>query len=927
MPAVSSGRTLPTGTVTFLFTDIEGSTQLWEQRPEAMSAALAHHDALLNHAIEDHNGSVFKKGGDAFCAVFATASEALAAALAAQIALHHPQAQAASADTGLTLRVRMALHTGTAEQRDEDYFGPALNRVARLLAAGHGGQVLVSEATQGLVQGSLPSGASLKDLGEHRLKDLERAERIFQLLHPDLPADFPPLRSLDAFRHNLPIQLTSFIGRETEILNIKKRLKAKRMLTLTGIGGCGKTRLALQVAAEVVEEYPDGVWLVELAALTDPTLVPQQVATVLGVKEAPGRPLPDTLAEALKPRHMLLLLDNCEHLKEACSLLADTLLRAAPGLQILATSRAVLSVPGETTYRVPCLDIPPDPEQLPSLDTFREYEAVRLFVEHATSVEPTFAITAQNAPALARICQLLDGIPLAIELAASRVRALPVERIAQRLEHHFDLLSHGAFRALPRQKTLRATIDWSYNLLDEPERTLLRGLAVFAGGWSLEAAEAVCAGERIEDWQVLDLLTQLVDESLVIYQEQAGRERYRLLETVRKYALDKLEAAGEADQVRSRHLEYFLGLAEEAESKLRGPEQADWLKRLESEHDNLRAALKWPVHSEMRLRLASALWRFWATHGYFSEGRSWLEGALSRSEGISESVRAKALNGAGVLATRQADHATARSLLEQSLAIRRQLEDIRGVAEALNNLGIVLRDQGDYAAAQACYEESLAKCRTQDDKWMLAAVLNNMGSLALDQHEYTQARSCYEESLAFYKELGDTVNIASTSNNLAVITFGLGDYAQARRFFQQSLASFRELGNRWAEAITLTNLASAVMKLDEPCAAESLLQENKRIRYSGGEKSGMAYPLMGLANVAEIQKDYPRAVQLLAAAETVRDTFGVVLSPSQWAEYIQEWEALRAKLTEEDFKTSWERGKAMTLEEILSLASQNTNKA
>jgi predicted ATPase/class 3 adenylate cyclase len=580
--SMDATTSLPTGTVTFLFTDIEGSTQLWEQHPDAMRLALARHDASLTAAIQSNHGHVFKTVGDAFCAAFAMAPDAIDAALAAQRHLHALQPSAVPSAAGLALKVRIALHTGAAKVRGGDYFGPALNRVARLLAIAHGGQVLLSGATQELVQDDLPPGSSLRDLGRHRLRDLQRPEQVYQLFAPDLPAHFPPLRSLEAFRHNLPVQLTSFIGRKREMAEVKRLLAESRLLTLTGSGGCGKTRLALQVAADLLEEFPEGVWLVELAPLADPGLVPQAVASVLGLREEPGRSLTATLTDALRARSLLLVLDNCEHLLSACAQLVESLLHACPQLRVLASSREGLGIGGEQTYPVPSLSLP-DPQRLPALDELQEYEAVRLFAERAGLSQPRFAVTAANAPSVVQVCRRLDGIPLAIELAAARMKALPVEKIAERLDDCFRLLTGGSRTALPRQQTLRALIDWSYNLLSEPERTLLRRVSVFAGGWTLEAAEAVCAGEAecagappgplpgIKAWEVIDLLTSLVEKSLVMYEEQGGEARYRLLETVRQYARDRLLETGEAAAVRGRHRDWCLALAERAE-----PETTNW---------------------------------------------------------------------------------------------------------------------------------------------------------------------------------------------------------------------------------------------------------------------------------------------------------------------------------------------------------------
>ncbi|SRR5579884_626936 len=670
----------PTGTVTFLFTDIEGSTRLWEQHPEAMRSALARHDALLRQAIEGNNGLVFKTMGDAFCAAFHSATEGLAAALSAQRALVAEPWQ-----EGLSLRVRMALHTGNAEERDGDYFGQPLNRVARLLAIGHGGQVLLSAATQTLVLSALPPEAALKDRGLHRLKDLQEPEHVFQLLAPQLPEEFAPLNSLNLHRHNLPVQLSSFIGREKQIVEVQALLARARLLTLTGSGGTGKSRLSLQVAADLVETYRDGVWLVELAAVSDAALVVQAVASVVNVREEPGKPLLQSLVEGLRGKQLLLVLDNCEHVLEAAASLAEGVLKQCPEVKILASSREGLGLSGEQTYRVPSLGLPPDPGQRRTvgLEDVIGSESVRLFAERAALVRPDFTLTPGNAPTLARLCHRLDGIPLALELAAARVRALPVEQIEARLQDRFRLLTGGSRTALPRQQTLRALIDWSYDLLSETERTLLRRLSVFMGGWTLEAAEAICAGEGIEEWEVLDLLTSLVDKSLVVYEGPEPSTRYRLLETIRQYARDRLYEAGDGALYRDRHRDWFLSLAEQAEPQLQGPEQALWLERLETEHDNLRAALEWSLaadgSAEAGLRLVGALWRFWEMRGYLTEGRAHLADALSHAQTQERTQeRARALTGAGNLAWHQSDYEAARTLHEQSLAIYQALGNTKG---------------------------------------------------------------------------------------------------------------------------------------------------------------------------------------------------------------------------------------------------------
>ncbi len=629
---------LPTGTVTFLFTDIEGSTRLLQQLGDHYPDVLAEYRRLLRSVSQEKGGQEVDTQGDSFLIAFPRAKDALGSAVEAQrsiVSNQWPQE--------VSIRVRMGLHTGEPLRAETGYVGMDVHRAARICAAGHGGQILLSAATRILVEDDLPNGVSFRDLGEHRLKDLAHPQHLFQAVATDLPADFPPLKSLDVVSTNLPVQLTSFVGREREMTEVKRLLPTARLLTLTGTGGAGKTRLALHVAADVLEEFPNGVWLVELAALSDPALVPHTIASALRIREASGSPMLATLLDYLQYKKLLLMLDNCEHLIEACAHLAEAMLRACPDLRILATSREPLGVPGELAWRVPSLSLP-EPGWLPSPETLMKYGAVRLFIERAAVGQPTFTLTPQNSVPVATVVQRLDGIPLAIELAAARVQGLSVEQIARRLDDLFRLLTRGSRTSPPRHQTLQGVLDWSYHLLSEAEQMVLRRLAVFAGGWTLEAAEEVCGGGV--EFDVLDLLTQLVFKSLVLMDERGGEVRYRFLETVRQYSWNKLSSSGEIAKLRERHRDSSLRLVERAEVELQGPNQRMWLERLETEHDNLRAALEWSLTegggAEPGLRLAGCLWRFWHERGYWSEGRRWLEAALERSS-TSTASRAKAL--------------------------------------------------------------------------------------------------------------------------------------------------------------------------------------------------------------------------------------------------------------------------------------------
>ena len=869
---------LSASTFSFLFTDIEGSTRLWEEHPQAMAEALARHDSILRGVIERHGGRVFKTVGDAFCGVFPAASEAVLAALDVQMEIQRE----AWRETG-ALRVRIGLHSGEAQQRDDDFFGPTLNRTARIQSVAYGGQVLLSQATVDLALTALPAGAATRDLGSHRLKDLQRPERIHQLTHPELRADFPALRSLDATPNNLPIQTTSFVEREQQLRDIVRHLASDRLVTLLGPGGTGKTRLSLQIGAELLERYPDGVWFVELAPLRDPELVPQQVASVLGVHEAAGHPILRTLVEHLKTRETLLILDNCEHLAASCAATADELLRTCPRLRILASSREALGVPGETVYRVPSLSVP-DPDAVRgagSAATIAEFAAIRLFVDRARSVTPEFTLTDDIAPALCRICACLDGIPLAIELAASRVRVLTVEQIATRLDDRFKLLTGGSRVLMPRQQTLRALIDWSYDLLSEKERGLLARLSVFAGGWTLEAAEKVCADEVLEDWEILDLLTALFDKSLVVRDDDG--DRYRLLGTIRQYALEKHSESGDYQPVRARHAAYFLGMALGADQGFGGPKQRQWLQTLEKEHDNLREALESSLSNPDEpcdgVQLAEALWRFWDIRGYLREGRQWLERALSRAP-VDTEVRARVLTGAGHLALRQDDLRAARMFAEESLSIRRGLGDGRGVAVALNNLANAVGRQGDFAAARTLHEESLTIGRELGDQRSISGSFNNLGSIAQSQGDYSSARDYYEEALAIYRAIGD-------GHGAAIALYNLGDLARLQHdipgagcCLSECLAISCELGDRYVTACGL-----------EACAA-----------------------------MASVLGDAASAALLWAAADAIRDAIGAPLAEGERASREADIAGARGDLGGEAFESAWSEGRTLSLENAVRFA-------
>jgi predicted ATPase/class 3 adenylate cyclase len=926
----------PTGTITFLFTDIEGSTQLWEEHPHAMKTALARHDALLHQIFEAHHGYVFKTVGDAFCVAFIESSDALSAALEASHAL-----QRGRCETIGRLRVRIALHTGTAEERDGDYFGPTLNRCARLLSIAHGDQVLLSAATEALARHHLPSKVSLRDLGEHRLRDLAKSEHVFQVLHPELPSKFPVLRSLNVIPNNLPLQLTSFIGRERELSEIKALISdvgAKHaspvLVTLTGAGGCGKTRLSLQIGADLSEKFSDGIWIVELASLTDSSLVAQAIASSLSVREQEGRSIINVLLDYLQTKELLLILDNCEHVLAECARIVNALLRRCPKLHILASSRESLNIAGEVTY--PILPLPlPDLRSSPATQPERisllmQCESVKLFVERACALVPTFSMTSQNALTVAQICQRLDGIPLAIELAAARVKALSVEQIAARLDDCFKLLTGGSRTALPRQQTLRAAMDWGYDLLVESERALLRRLSVFVSGFTLESAEAVC-GETmkglslwVQNSEVLDLLTNLVDKSLVLVEERDREMRYRLLDTVRQYARDKLLEAHESEIFRRRHRDYFLKMAEQAEVRIQGREQEAWLKKIEREHDNFRNALDWSWtvgETEIALRLAGGLWFFWHVHGDWSEGRSCLEGALAASKGNeSPAARARVIHGAGVLAWRQGDYERASELIEKSWGLYRELGDKQQLAYAPNVLGLIKHHQGDDARARVLLEESLALFRELGDKRGIAYSLNILGLIAHRQGDNDRAAKLCEEGLALRRELNDKRGVALVLRLLGGVVLHQGDLKKSAALYKECLELFRELGDKWGIANTLWQLGRLMFYLSDVAQARVLYRESLVRQHELGNKSEISSCLEGLASVANAHKEFKRALVLLGAAEALREQIGAPLPLADRADYDHQVTIARAGFDDQQHSILWKQGREMPLEQAIVYA-------
>jgi predicted ATPase/class 3 adenylate cyclase/Tfp pilus assembly protein PilF len=919
----------PSGNVTFLFTDIEGSTRLWERFPEAMKMALKRHDELLRVAIEAHTGYVFKTVGDAFCAAFANAQDALGAAISIQRSLHEADWPEEMGE----LRVRVCMHSGISEERDGDYFGPPLNRAARLLSAGHGGQALLTLTTRSLIGDQLPKGVSLRDMGERRLKDLLRPERVFQVIAPGLPSEFPALKTLDAHFNNLPAQPTSFVGREHETAAILALMRNPqvRLLTLTGPGGTGKTRLSLQVAVDVLDEYEHGVWFVELAPITDPALVLRSIATILGIKEGRGKSLEKLVSEHVRTRQMLLVIDNLEQVVEAASIFSN-LLAVASRLKILATSREVLHLRGEHNYPVPPLSLP-DIKRGQSLGALSQNEAVALFVQRGRAANPDLKFTEDSAMVIAEICVRLDGLPLAIELAAARSRILTPEMILQKLTHRLEVLTGGA-RDLPRrQQTIRSTIDWSYNLLSDHEKLLFAWVGVFSGGWTTEAVEALC--DRVTQAQAMPLsgcealieLESLVDKSLVRCSEgRTGETRFTMLETIREYALERLAMGGMSEMLRQQHAEYYVAWMENVFTHLSGHGQVEWLQRLEEEHDNLRAALGWIVKADtnhpadvnppnaqvgLAARIGAVIWRFWFLHSHLSEGRKWMNELIRVIDpadvnhpavDIPVSLRIKTLTGAGKLADEQGDPVYAIHCHERALALARQIGDDGEITSVTNSLGMVFNAQGEYEKAKSYFEESLSMARRLQDKPGTASALNNLGMIAIEMGQYPEAQKYHEESLAIKRELGDVLGVASSLNNLGVVARQFGDYAQAKRLYQDGLEMCRQVGHRMGTAIFLNNLGFLAITEKDAETATRFCAESLAIRKELGNKLGMASSLNNLGSASLMQDDAGQALKywqeslgLLKEVGTKQVVEEILRGLARFALYTKQW-VLAARL-------------------------------
>ena len=844
---------LPEGTLTFMLTDVVGSTRAWESAPAAMREAMAGHDRIVDDCLTQHHGTEVPSGraGDSILAVFPRAADAASAAHALQRAFAAERWPA-----GVDLEIRVALHSGEAELRQGQYHGQVLNRCARLLATCHGGQVLLTGATEQLLIDELPSSVELRDLGLHRLKDLTRPEHVFELVDAEQPREFPPIRSQQP-ASNLPTQLTAFIGRDGELRQLRELHGQGRSLTLTGPGGSGKTRLALELAAEMIPEHADGVWFIELGPVSGPHLVPQAVADTLHLKEQASRRLADTLADHLRERNSLLVLDNCEHVVETVAELTVELLKECEGLKVLATSREPLRVPGEITWRVPPLG---------------RDEAVRLFADRAVAHESQFRISDENIDAVVRICECVDRIPLAIELAAARVPVMPLDEILSRLEKSFGLLTAGDRTTVGRQQTLRATLDWSHGLLSDPEKALFRRLSIFAGRFTLEAAEAVCGDDVLRPDAVLDLVARLVDKSMVTL----DAARYRCLETIRSYGHQRLEEAGEVDALQGRLGMYLIVLAE---SRKPG-HLADWLDRLEAVYDDISAELAWSQKTdpELGMRLAIALDVFWQLRGHASEPRQFAEAILAHTP-PGFRFRPAALYLAGAFAYLQGDFAAARPRIDQAVAEARSAGDWRTLLRALERSGLIAAAAGELATSEAALNAALELARGQRDQAIEASILHQLGLRASQKPDLPAARSLLEKSLELRRSIERRDEASMSLTFLAAVALLQSDAATARRSIMESLEIGRALRDRRA-----------------------------------------AWSLDVLACLTTREGDLERALQLAGAGSAMHEASGNT-PPAPWEAFVSPHIQLARKgLDPETARMKWEAGRRMAFDEALDFA-------
>jgi predicted ATPase/class 3 adenylate cyclase len=953
-------------TVALLMSDLEGSTRLLSTLgPDVYGGLLSDYRTLVDKAALSEGGTIAGQEGDGLLAVFPSAAGALRAAVRAQMSLgSHPWPD------GVALRARMGIHAGEAYAHPLGYVGLAVHGTARVTEAAWGGQVLLTEAARDLAANALDDTIRLVDLGMYRLRDLEGSQRLFQLVAPDLESSFPPPRGLDSFDHNLPVQPTSFVGREQELAEVGKLVRGARLVTLVGAGGSGKTSLGLQAAAGLLDDFPDGVWLVELAPLSDPALVWEAAVAALRLLDRSGQNAEQLLLGYLSNKRLLLVLDNCEHVVDAVARLVSEVTEAANQVRILATSREILGLPGEVTYQVAPMSTPEPRASV--LGAAARFDAVRLFEQRGQSVRPDFRVDEDNVRAVAEICRRVDGMPLAIELAAARLRMFGADEIAARLDDCFRLLTSGSRTALPRHRTLEAAIAWSYDLLPEAEQALFRRLSVFSGGFTVDAAEDVGADGTVPRSAVLDLIGRLVDKSLVV---AADGSRFRLLEPIRQYARLRLEDAGEGERLRAAHASHYRRLAERAEPELVGADQQRWFRLLRADEDNIRTALVWSIdtgEAETALRIAGALLWYWHYTASHREAARWLSQALELPGDIPDAVEGRALLGLGhhrswtafLWSDRHDDRAE--PPLEQALAIFQRLGDAIAIGRCLLHLGMYAHSAADIQRAESLYQRSLEVAERGGDRHTLAVALECLGNLYCQTERFEESRPYLESALAINEELGAPLGVADTKLVLARVTRMLGDYETSARFAERALATFRTFDDPWSlrEAIFHLGVTRRVQGHHEDAIAlhEETLSIARR-RFPGTEMGpliglGITYRNAGdLARADEFVRqglrlaaamertwwwvpwievalyalagtrcalgDPQAAARLFGAAEALDESGKMSHRPYERAEQEAVLEALEAALDDETLERLRAEGRAMTVDEAITFALDN----
>ncbi len=867
---------LPTGTVTFLFTDIEGSTRLMQEIGDRYVQAQVIHHEILREAFRSNSGRELRTEGDSFFCVFQSALDACDAAASAQRAfLAHEWPE------GAAIRVRMGLHTGEAPLVGNEYIGIDVHHAARVSAAAHGGQVLLSEATRGLVEAGLPDGLTLRDLGPHRLKDLARPERLYQLVVAGVPDTFPALRTLDTTPNNLPTQLTSFVGREDVVVEAKRLLAGTRLLTLVGPGGIGKTRLSLQIAADMVQAFPDGVFFIQLSAVRDPDLIASVVAQAIGIPVAGNQVPMAAVAEHLRDRKVLLVLDNLEQLLPQGAPVIAEMLQAAPNVKAVASSRAALHVYGEQEMAIEPLRLP-DLRALPSLEALSQFEAVKLFIERAVAARHDFQATNENAPAIAGICERVDGLPLAIELAAARVKLFTPQALLARLETSASVLGSGA-RDLPgRQQTLKGAIAWSYDLLDKPLERLFARFSVFARGANLEQAEAVCGPADELGVDVLSGLDELAEQSLLRRLPDFDEPRLLMLHVIREFAAERLQASGEADAIRDRHADAYAALAAAAEPNFLGPEQKQWLEALERDHDNLRAAFDWSIahgDTQRALRLGAAFWRFWQMRGHLREGRARLDAILAMPQAR--------------------DHEEDRLAAQEALA---------GVLYWI----------GEMDEAERLYDEILASIRKTEDPARLAHALYNASfPRMVDSSDVAEGIALLAEATPLFRRLGDEAGLARAQWGIGSARQIEKRYGEAEVALDEAIPLFRKMGDRFSLGWALHTRTVIAIHQNQPEAALRFVYEGMRIFSDTGDLSGVALLLDDAASAELLAKHRARAFRLAGAASVQMVAIGAGLGAVLGSQENRHWER---DISGDEDRRAWEEGRAMTLEQAVEYA-------